>query len=68
MTVMSDGEPILDSVPMDVVTEKKPESMVMPEKVVKTEAQVMTESSTWDVFTAEEARYFVEQREILRHN
>lgn len=63
MTVMSDGEPILDSVPMDVVTEKKPESMVMPEKVVKTEAQVMTESRTWDVFTAEEARYFVEQRD-----
>lgn len=61
---MSDGEPILGSVPMDVVTGKKPDSTMMPEKTVETEeVQVMTESHTWDAYTAEEARYLVEQRD-----
>lgn len=61
---MSDGEPILGSVPMDVVTGKKPDSTMMPEKTVETEeVQVMTESHTWDAYTAEGARYLVEQRD-----
>lgn len=37
---------------------------MMPEKTVETEeAQVMTESHTWDAYTAEEERYLVEQRD-----